>query len=123
MKTKVIVLSALTFSSFALTSSNLSAQDIIIPMTENSELRPKSLSQEFLQAFYDGQSLTVYIQNFKGTATLTIFDELGNTVEKEAQIIKTSGTITVSIAGLKPGNYSLKIKTSRNYVGYFQIYF
>ncbi len=124
MKTKVIVLSAMALSSFSL----LSAQEIILPLTETSEARPKSMSipsvsSEFIQAFYDGQSLTVYVQNFKGTATLTILDELGNTIEKESQIIKTSGTITVSIAGLKPGNYILKVKTSKNYVGYFQIYF
>lgn len=123
MKTKVIVLSALALSSFSLTSSSLSAQEVILPLTETTEARPKSLSQEFLQAFYDGQSLTVYIQNFKGTATLTIEDELGNIVEKESQAIKTSGTITVSIAGLKPGNYTLRVKTSRSYFGYFQIYF
>ncbi len=87
MKTKFYLLAGLLFLSLTISSVKLCAQEIILPLTENEEIRPKSMSlsisttttaTEYVYASYNCSFLTVYFTNFRGTAVVTIEDLKGN---------------------------------------------
>lgn len=149
MKTKILLLPFAVI--FALTiSSALSAQEVIIPLTENTEVRPKvagadsnttgllstssmlsssslsttSLSSAYVYATYNQNYMSVYLSNYRGTATVTIEDVFGNVYEWGVKSIKGSGVISLPVFDLPDtyGFYVIRVVTSnKSYYAYFTL--
>lgn len=149
MKTKILLLPFAVI--FALTlSTSLVAQEVIIPLTENSELRPKvagadsnttgllstssmlsssslsttSLSSAYVYATYNQNYMSVYLSNYRGTATVTIEDVFGNVYEWGVKSIKGSGVISLPLFDLPDtyGFYVIRVVTSnKSYYAYFTL--
>lgn len=123
MKTKLIILAGLLFLSLTVPSVQLKAQEIHLPLTEGAEVRPKSMSLEFVYATYNSNFMTVYINNYKGTAVVSIEDEKGFVYEQVTKTIKTNGVVVVSLEDLpkSDGYYVLRVKTKYSYFAYFKM--
>lgn len=149
MKTKILLLPFAVI--FALTiSTKIMAQEILLPLTENSELRPKvagadsnttgllstssmlsssslsttSLSSAYVYATYNQNYMSVYLSNYRGTATVTIEDVFGNVYEWGVKSIKGSGVISLPVFDLPDtyGFYVIRVVTSnKSYYAYFTL--
>lgn len=149
MKTKILLLPFAVI--FALTiSTGISAQEVIIPLTENTEVRPKvagadsnttgllstssmlsssslsttSLSSAYVYATYNQNYMSVYLSNYRGTATVTIEDVFGNVYEWGVKSIKGSGVISLPVFDLPDtyGFYVVRVVISnKSYYAYFTL--
>ena len=79
----------------------------------------KPVVQESVTASYNTNNLFISIADFTGAVTVEVLDANNMVVINDTRKVSKQAVLTYSIGKLKPGVYTLVVKTSGEYYGEF----